>query len=71
MSELEQADLRVKMAQADVAYVGAGVLSPEEVADSRFGSEFSLNTQIDLEARGATSEAQRIIEAPVNETQAP
>lgn len=71
MTELEQADLRVKMAQADVAYVGAGILSPEEVVESRFGAEFSLNTQIDLQARGATSEAQRPIEAPVDETQTP
>lgn len=69
MTELEQADLRVKMAQADVAYVQAGVLSPEEVVQSRFGAEFSLNTQVDLISRGATSEAQGIAEAPVDETQ--
>lgn len=37
MSENELADLRLKVAQTDQAYIGMGVLDPDEVRVSRFG----------------------------------
>jgi hypothetical protein len=52
MTDAEQADLRSKVATADAAYVTAGVLLPEEVAESRFGGdEWSMETQLDDTAR--------------------
>jgi phage-related protein (TIGR01555 family) len=55
MSAPEQADYRLKVAQADHIYITDGVLLPEEVALSRFrGKEFDgAATQIDVEAREA------------------
>lgn len=51
-TEEEEADRRLKVSQADVAYVNAGVLLPEEVAQSRFGAdEWSPETQLDDELR--------------------
>ena len=51
----EQADLRGKVATTDVAYIQAGVVTPEEVARSRFPRDgWSPETSIDLAAR-ATS----------------
>jgi len=35
----EEADRRMKIAQADVQYISAGVVTPEEVAISRFGGD--------------------------------
>lgn len=53
LTDLEQADRRLKIAQADSAYVMAQVVSPEEVAASRFGGEqYNGDTlTIDLESR--------------------
>lgn len=52
LTDLEQADRRLKIAQADAAYIAAQVLSPEEVAASRFGGdEYNSETTIDLESR--------------------
>jgi phage-related protein (TIGR01555 family) len=46
-SETEQADVRLKQAQADDYYVNNGVLTPEEVAVSRFGGDtYSTETQL-------------------------
>jgi phage-related protein (TIGR01555 family) len=54
LTEAEQVDLRLKQAQADVAYINAQVLTPEEVASSRFGGDaYSIDTKLDLEARAA------------------
>lgn len=51
-SDSETADLRSKVANADKAYVDAGVLTPEEVAISRFGgTKWSMETRIDLQMR--------------------
>lgn len=56
----EQADLRAKTATTDVAYIQAGVLTPEEVALSRFPREgWSPETAVDLDARRAAQEADR------------
>jgi len=53
-----EADMRLKMANADVALVNAGILSPQEVAASRFGGdEYSLETQLDIESREAIEQA--------------
>lgn len=56
MTESERADLELKHAQKDKLYVDSGVLTPEEVALSRFSDpeEFGLRIQLDqasLEAR--------------------
>ena len=52
MSPLEEADLRGKVASTDKAYIDAGVVLPEEVALSRWGSgQYSAEMRIDLEPR--------------------
>lgn len=46
-TEKETAELRKSVADTDKIYVDAGVLSPEEVAESRFGQgEWSMETQL-------------------------
>lgn len=56
----EEADLRAKQAQVDVAYIDKGVLTPEEVALSRFRKEgYSTDTSIDLDVRKAIVEADK------------
>lgn len=53
-SAAEETDLRAKQATTDAAYITAGVLTPEEVALSRFRREgYSTDTSIDLDAREA------------------
>lgn len=48
MSELESAKIRRDIAEADRIYIEAGVLTPSEVAISRFGGdEYSMDTTID------------------------
>lgn len=57
----EESDRRKSIAQADALYVKNGVLTPEEVAVSRFGGdEYSIETMLDLAAR---SEAALVAEA--------
>lgn len=52
MSDKEQADLEKVTADKDKVYVDAGVLLPEEIAINRFKARgFSLDTQIDMDAR--------------------
>jgi phage-related protein (TIGR01555 family) len=47
-SELEQADVRVKMSQADQVYLTAGVVDVDEIRKSRFGGDaFSVSTEIE------------------------
>lgn len=47
LTSLQEADRRLKVAQADAAYVTAGVVTPEEVAVSRFGgAEYSADTKL-------------------------
>jgi hypothetical protein len=48
---LEDAELRLKQSQIDTAYIDRQVLTPNEVALSRFTGEYSTHTQIDVEAR--------------------
>lgn len=52
LDDKEEADVRLKVAQADAVYLDRGVLDPAEVAVSRFGGDkYSMETEIDLEAR--------------------
>lgn len=54
LDDLETADLRNKQSQTDKNYVDAQVLDPSEIAKSRFGGEeYSLETELDEEARDA------------------
>lgn len=62
VSPQEKALLRKTKAEEDQIYIQAGVLDPAEVAVSRFGGdEYSDETKIDMDARGA-KEAQREID---------
>ena len=55
---VEEAEIRAKQATIDTAYITAQVLTPEEVAVSRFRKEgYSTDTSIDLEHRQAMIEA--------------
>lgn len=54
LTELEEADLKLKTAQADQIWVGIGALTGPEVAVSHFsGPVFNPNLVIDVEARAA------------------
>lgn len=69
MNELEQSQLHNQQATADNIYVTAGVLTPEEVALSRFGSgKYNLDTKIDVEIRKKVMEmsAQQMVEEAEN-----
>jgi phage-related protein (TIGR01555 family) len=58
MTDAETATLRKTTAETDQIYITAAVLTPEEVALSRFGkSEWSPETEIDVEARQEAQEA--------------
>lgn len=58
MSPAEEAQLRNQVATTDVAYITAGVLTPEEVALSRFRAEgWNAETTVDLESRAAIRDA--------------
>jgi len=53
MDEKEKAEIRKIMAEADGSYIDRAVITPEEIAKSRFGeSGFSVETILDFEARG-------------------
>jgi len=57
LTKLEEAQRRLAIAQTDQIYISNGVLLPEEVAISRFGSgEYSDHTEIDIELREALRE---------------
>jgi phage-related protein (TIGR01555 family) len=52
MTDVEQAALEKSVAERDKIYIDAGVILPEEVAVNRFKARgFSMDTQIDLDAR--------------------
>lgn len=57
LSQAEQATMRYQVAQMDVAYINAGVVTAEEVAGSRFGgSNWSMETTIDFDGRAKMAE---------------
>jgi phage-related protein (TIGR01555 family) len=69
MTPGEQADLELKVAQRDQAYITTQVLTPEEVAVSRFRPEgWSAETSIDIDARKAVQEADRNAVGAVDES---
>ena len=52
MTEKEEAEIRSLQATVDVAYITAQVVTPTEIAKSRFGGEtYSTDTQIDIDLR--------------------
>jgi phage-related protein (TIGR01555 family) len=52
LSEKEQSETRLNQAQIDKIYIDSGVLTPEEVARSRFGGDgYSFETTLDLKQR--------------------
>ncbi len=56
-TEEQDALTRRAVAEMDAIYIDRGVLTPEEVAISRFaGNKWSMNTEIDLEARERMSD---------------
>lgn len=62
LSDLEQADLELKVAQRDQIYLGGQVIRPEEVAVSRWRPEgFSSATVVDLDARNAALESDKTL----------
>jgi len=51
-TEEQEANIRRTIADTDAIYIDRGVLTPDEVAISRFGgSVYSINTEIDMESR--------------------
>lgn len=51
MTDPEKAEVRLKMAQVDRAYLDMGVVSTADIGESRFGGdEYSIETQVDLDA---------------------
>jgi len=58
MTEKEQSEVYANMANADNGYIMNGVLSPDEVANSRFGSgTYSMNTILDKSLRSQVNQA--------------
>lgn len=54
LTDVQQAEVRKTMADADGVYVDKGVLVPEEIAVSRFGGdEYSMDTHLDRGIRKA------------------
>ena len=61
LDDLQEAQRRATMAKADKAMIDAGVLTPEEVALSRYGGdEYSVETVLNLEERAAREEEPEI-----------
>lgn len=60
-TELEQTQVRKLQAEIDTAYINAQVVTPEEIAESRFGGdEYSTETKIDLDSREEIDQATRL-----------
>ncbi len=53
MDEKEMAEIRELMSRADGVYLDKAVVTPEEIAKSRFTNEFSIETDLDLDTRDA------------------
>ena len=70
MGEMEEAALRLAVAQTDQIYIGNGVLDPSEVAVSRFGGEqYSTETVLDTVSR--KEDPERFEQAITNEATPP
>jgi len=67
----EEAAAKKTTAETDAIYITNGVLSPDEVAQSRFGgSEYSSETQLDMEAREGDQLTGADIEAAIEAAKA-
>jgi len=54
--EKQQADTHLSQAQADALYIDRQVVTPEEIAKSRFGgAKYSMETVVDMAARASMS----------------
>lgn len=61
LTDLDKADMRLKVAQADQIYLSTGVTMAQEVARDRFGGDaYSMETHVDLDEREAFLKAQGI-----------
>ncbi len=58
-TDKEKAEIRYIMAQADALYNTGQVVSPEEIADSRFKNGFSVDTVLDSDYRKAFTAIQK------------
>lgn len=64
-TEQQQSEHRLRVAEADMKYIEMGVLTADEVANSRFGGDgYSTETQIDQEARELQKETAKDVPAP-------
>jgi hypothetical protein len=57
LSTDQEATRRLQISQADVAYINAGVVTPSEVANSRFGDETYQGDSIHLDEEARAAEA--------------
>jgi hypothetical protein len=57
LSTDQEATRRLQIAQADIAYIDAGVVTPTEVANSRFGDETYQGDSIHLDEEAREAEA--------------
>lgn len=61
ITDLEEAQLRKTQAETDAIYIQAQVVTPQEIAKSRFGGDgYSTSTQIDVDLRDALLEDEEL-----------
>lgn len=71
MSDIQKADIMLKVAQADATNIASNVLAPHEVTLSRYGGEsFSLETQLDEKMRNMMAPAEEGSEQEASEAEA-
>jgi phage-related protein (TIGR01555 family) len=73
LDDQQQADVHQKQANADALYIDRQVVTPEEIAKSRFGgAKYSTSTQIDMDSRNlmASSPAGEKIKGPAGKVPA-
>lgn len=71
-TEAERATVRQTMANADGVYLDRGVVSPDEVAASRFASDgYSIETILDVEGRAEFEQTEGDLSPPEPEPPAP
>ncbi|KPL08937.1 hypothetical protein AMJ85_07485 [candidate division BRC1 bacterium SM23_51] len=59
LSQVEETQARKTQSETDNNYIDTGVVTPEEIAQSRFGGDrYSFETQLDQEMREAEAEAE-------------
>jgi phage-related protein (TIGR01555 family) len=64
LDEVQQATIRKTNADADVAYINAGVITPEEVATSRFGgNQYGTEIKLETDDRSALAEEREAAES--------